>query len=810
MTTEDGEDGAGQTVLEALAAALRAAAARNSDAEVAPVAVLWPDPERWFAPLVPLLRDRMGLPVLTLGDYRPDEDTGPAIWLRWRLDAAFDVSDGTPVDHDPTGAASTPVVYLPGHGRGALRSTGSCPPELRPLVPIQYAGTTWVQSGGRDWTVPAFLSARLGADVARGDAVREALLRARVPLADVTAAVLRQQESLGAAFFRELVMPDPAGWLLRWLGDPDATRRATDDDTWEALRGTLRADYGFDPVSDGPLAAGQRLALRQGPWSVVWQRFADAPRKHPGIVDLLTRAYAAPAPVAAPAPRPQLGLPGVAPPPSRKAVRKWTVPSGAWPQDSQEAEDRLRSDLALMVSGSTAEVRARLPALAGLHADRRHWVWAELGRAPLAEAIVHLAELARLTSRPPGGPTVAAVTGAYTEWGWGADDAALRALAAVSTQADLDAVAGVVAGVYGPWLAEAAGALQVAWVREAPEPEGPPVPADAEVGTCVLFADGLRYDLGQRLAADLRAGGAAVEESARMAALPNLTPTAKPAVAPVVAALVGGSGMAPAIAATGTALAKAGLDRLLGDLGWQSLAAGDTGDPSGRAWTEAGQIDAYGHNHRLALARHVGGEVERVAERVRGLLAAGWRRVVVVTDHGWLLLPGGLPKVDLPLALTEGRKGRCARLKPGAPFDGPTVAWRWNPGVRFAMAPGTAAFEDGVIYDHGGLSPQECVTPVLTVTVAVRSVTATIGAVNWSGLRCRAMVEGGGSGLSIDLRRKAGDPSTSLAAPRLVAAAGPTSLVVEDDDRLGEPAHLVVLGPDGVILAQSLVTVGGE
>ena len=36
-----------------------------------------------------------------------------------------------------------------------------------------------------------------------------------------------------------------------------------------------------------------------------------------------------------------------------------------------------------------------------------------------------------------------------------------------------------------------------------------------------------------------------------------------------------------------------------------------------------------------------------IRDRITELLAAGWKRVRVVTDHGWLLLPGGLPKIDL-------------------------------------------------------------------------------------------------------------------------------------------------------------------
>ena len=55
-----------------------------------------------------------------------------------------------------------------------------------------------------------------------------------------------------------------------------------------------------------------------------------------------------------------------------------------------------------------------------------------------------------------------------------------------------------------------------------------------------------------------------------------------------------------------------------------------------------------------------------MVSRIGALLKAGWSEVVVVTDHGWLLVPGGLPKVELKSFLAEHRWGRCATLKSGA------------------------------------------------------------------------------------------------------------------------------------------------
>ena len=57
--------------------------------------------------------------------------------------------------------------------------------------------------------------------------------------------------------------------------------------------------------------------------------------------------------------------------------------------------------------------------------------------------------------------------------------------------------------------------------------------------------------------------------------------------------------------------------------------------------------------------------IDSLVDRIEALLSYGWRQVLIVTDHGWLLLPNGFPKVELPQHLTSLLKGRCAVLKDG-------------------------------------------------------------------------------------------------------------------------------------------------
>ncbi|MDP9363072.1 MAG: BREX-1 system phosphatase PglZ type B, partial [Chloroflexota bacterium] len=383
--------------------------------------------------------------------------------------------------------------------------------------------------------------------------------------------------------------------------------------------------------------------------------------------------------------------------------------------------------------------------------------------------------------------------------------------------ADADAVLHAVDALCRSWLAEQAERFQLLALAPGSDlaafAEPPP---EGGLGTCMLFCDGLRMDLGHLLAERLREGGIEVAVGHRLGALPTVTPTAKPAVAPVAHLLGGNGGFDAAVAASGKKVTAPVLHDLLRQAGYQVLVGHELGDPSGMAWAEYGEIDRYGHNHGWKLAAHARDEVRRICQRVEALLGQGWREVVVVTDHGWLLLPGDLPTASLPIHLAEPRKGRCARLALGATPELPVVPWRWDTSVRVALAPGIRRFEAGADYEHGGLSPQEAVIPVVRVRPAGAG-SATDGQVGierlgWRGLKLSVGLSGATPDLLVDLRLRAGDPSSSIAdKPKAPDPDGTAAVFVHaDKDHLeGQEAVLVVCGTNGTVLAQRTVVVGG-
>ena len=775
MTTVAGS----QTFLDALVDEIEAASAYNRQDQEAPAAVLWPDRERVWKDILPLLMDRLSLFVL--GDYSPNERTGPAYWLRCII--------ARTIPHPGLTDEKVPVLYLPGYARQDIRALESCPVELQPLAELQYRGVLWNQKNGRDWTISAFLQRKdggLGIAVGADQGTKEALHRALVRLAREPVEALHEAAPLRAFFLDGLIHPDNVKNVLRWLDAPKRYQEESSDQEWAAFVALCEGHYDFDPDRDSPVTVAEKLGQRDGNWSIVWRRFAEAPASYRTIPDQLRIA------------RPEKTLPLL-------------DHAESWPQDNEAAERALREALVRLSSLDPDAARRAILELEREHGQRRDWVWASLGFAPMAKAIEHLTTMAKATERVQGGTSVAEAVDAYGARGWVADLAVIDALASVEKPADVAAVRSAVRTVYRPWLEGVVEAFQEAVTAGSSDGYEAATPTVVSGGACLLFADGLRFDLAQRLSSMLSRQGVEGEIRASLTALPSVTATAKPATSPAAAALRGGAGFDTVVRTTGSKVNAQVLRSAVVDEGFEVLRAEDLGVPTGRAWTEGGAIDAYGHEHGWRIAHHAFGELRGLADRIAGLLDHGWREVVVITDHGWLLMPGGLPKAELPEHLTELRKGRCARLKEGSLTDQKVVPWHWNNAVRVAMAPGIHCYEAGKEYEHGGLSPQECVVPILTATRRAPRVSVSIGDVKWRRLRCNITIQGLVADARVDIRTKGGDPSTTLATGgKELGADNEVSLLVVDEDREDEAVLIVVVGPEGAVLAQTSTIVGSS
>ncbi|MBF8299279.1 MAG: hypothetical protein HW397_328, partial [Dehalococcoidia bacterium] len=338
--------------------------------------------------------------------------------------------------------------------------------------------------------------------------------------------------------------------------------------------------------------------------------------------------------------------------------------------------------------------------------------------------------------------------------------------------------------------------------------------SDVAKGTAILFADGLRFDLAQKLKAKLADKGFQLELGWRWTALPTVTPTAKPATSPISELFTGDEDceeFKPRIKDGGKDLTSERFKQLLEERGCQALSDKKLGQPDGVAWLEYGSIDSTGHKEGWKLAKRLQDELNGLCEIITMLLESGWKKVRVVTDHGWLLMPGGLPKLDLPKYLTETRWGRCAHIKEGVHCDLPSVPWHWASSVHFAVPPGIGVFKASLEYAHGGLSLQECLVPELTISSAAPvAAEVAISCVKWVGLRCRIRTSESAAGLLADIREMIADKVSSvISKPKEIEADGQTSLLVSDDRKAGKKATVVLVDASDTVVAKFPTVIGG-
>ena len=772
------------TLMEAVRESLISASRYNRGDVMPPAAVLWTDSEGQWQPLVVQLRSIIP-ELLTLGEYSAEEKTGPAIWLRCVLDNTL------PGMNLPD--KSVPIIYLPFVSRQTLRAVEECPEGLKPLVELQYRGTVWMQKNGKDWTLEAFLSSQdggLGLDLAKDKQTRKSMLGALTQLAATPISRL-QGKRLEAEDFDKLMIGDTPRDLLLWLDNPAQIKKIWDDNKWDAFCSRCRAELSFDPENDGEIVGGEKLGMMEGHWGAIWQRYEESPALYPHLPDLLKRAK-----------------------PSRLIFDR-----EPWPDENEADENALRENLKLFENLSPAEARKTVKELEKQHGLRRGWVWARLGWSPLAGALKHLVTLAEKTAQNLGGDSLDTMADQYTGGFYLADDAALRAIGSVKTAQDLKAVQFAIRCMYLPWLEDTARHFQDI-VSRSPLPNYTSIKhtqSKAEPHECLLFVDGLRYDIAQRIPVMSEGGNLNVGIARRWAGLPTVTSTTKYIVSPIsdkLSGLLPYEDFLPAVTESNSPLNTSRFRKMLVEAGYQLIDSSETGEPDrpdARGWTEFGEFDKIGHTMQSKIASRIDEQLALLLERVQDLLDAGWKKVRIVTDHGWLLAPGGLPALNLPKYLTESRWARCAAIKTGAHVEVPTAGWFWNEHEYCAFGPGVHCFVKGDDYAHGGVSLQECLIPEIVFSSnAGLNKKVNITEIKWVGMRCRVTIDAGGVKVTADLRTKPNNPGSSITTSKQFDPEGHVALLVSDDSLEDTVVSLVLIDSSGRVIGKQMTTVGGE
>ena len=258
----------------------------------------------------------------------------------------------------------------------------------------------------------------------------------------------------------------------------------------------------------------------------------------------------------------------------------------------------------------------------------------------------------------------------------------------------------------------------------------------------------------------------------------------------------------------GKLAAKPVLDKAIAAGGWSITPSLIGNEP---LWCEVGRLDSDGHALGSRLAERVRDAVEEIVRAVLRLTQSG-RSVRIVTDHGWLLLPGGLPKAELSTGLTTpaGKANRVALLKEGAPSTYTRVPWSWDKATSYATAPGICAFFAGTEYAHGGVSPQECILPVIDVAASAAAPSISLG-ITWRRLIAKVRAEGA-AGLMADIRlgTETSGPSALPKGPKPLDDGGEVNLLI-DDLHEGKDVCVVLYRADapGDVVAKQVTRAGG-
>ena len=758
------------TALDALVAAVRDAASYNASVEAQPEAVLWCDSNREFLPLLPALHERLP-ELLIYGEFDAATRTGPAVWLHAALAKTVSAVD-LPED-------LTPIVYLPGVGRETLKGAEDCPALLQPLVWYTVAGTLFGHVNGKDWTLRGFLTSDHGPlklRIAEDNVTRAALAHAAPRFCGRPVEELRGRH-WDAAQLNALLAPDLAADMLDWIDG--AFTEAGDPGRFAAFANISQRQLKFEPRKLSRQDAVRRLAKREGRWAEVWGRFAAST----GFETVVS----------------YLGLE------EPETLIDHSENRGSYPRLNAQDEEKLREALRSLADLSPEAAKKRIAELDKENAWRRETVWARRGDAPLAQGLGFIAKVAAAKALPSHDGN--ALAEAYVAAGADVDWAAMCALAAAPRELDREVTTAALRAVYLPWMEAGAVALQelirIGKVKLAAPPDAEPQ------ATTILFVDGLRMDIGRELVRRLEDKGAKASLNWMWSAFPTVTATCKPMVAPVASLLGRPQATSDFLPSSpdGKPATKPVLFKLMEAQGWETE---DALLPDTKLWTETGRFDKEGHALGSRLAERLSAGILDAVDRILQLVRSG-RNLRIVTDHGWLLMPGGLPHAALDVGLVEpnGKRTRCALVKTKAQTSYLQVPWTWNPEVAVATATGARSFFASYEYAHGGVSPQECILPVLEVASDGAKRTVTILQARWEGLRLRVDVASGAD-LRADLRL-----GSEIAGPSLIKGGrvlderGRTSFLVSDEhDR--EAVCLVVLDDDGRVLAHRTLTVGED
>lgn len=747
-----------------------------------PEVILWPDPESQWKDVISTLQHELP-ELLTYGPYIPAKKSGPAIWIKCMVARLLPEADW-PQD-------SVPIIYLPGISKAELKKVETAVFDLQPLLEYQYTGNLFLQENGKEWTVMAFVENvqhGLGIKVQKDTSTKQALKKA-LPTIFMEKEAFLNKSQIDAGFLNTMVFPEINESILQWMIQGHAFLNTMDLSKQAVFTELCKGQFDFTPDIKNIKDIALKLGSQSGNWRNVWQLFTNNPRKYAQIEEYLRLAM-----------------------PADLGVGMYSLPQESWPQINEVEEQKLADSLISLTMLDRPKAYSKLIQLENKHKERKDWVWADLDKAPLAKALFYLVKLASNSQRSFGNYTLEELQQYYANEGYEVDHYMRKSLQLVKTSKDKDTVTGVIKLFYKPWLESITDRFQKL-IEEDPRLFTEQTSKE-ETSEFVLFVDAFRYELAKEFVQRLEKDSPGIKYYllTTWSAIPSLTPTAKASVSPIAPIVSLNSDcrdFRPQLKNTKD-LQTATFREALKTQGFEYLPKISKIETGKKYWLEIGDIDTKGHQEQAALVRRVDELFDQIDETIAEIVAAGYQKIKIVTDHGWLLLPGGLPKTQLYTGLAETRWGRCALIKEGAVTNLLHLPWRWNASLYIAYAPGISFFKINEEYAHGGISIHECLIPeIILESKSIPNQNASIKNVKWVNLKCNIETKNVPDGFKIDIRTKASDEQSTIVISKNNGVTGNKGRVMVSDEVEGNAATVLLLNSQGVILDKKLTTVGG-
>jgi hypothetical protein len=771
-----------ESIFDKIIKALKLGIQHNSSLMDKPEVILWPDPESQWKDVIPTLQHELP-ELLTYGQYNPAQKSGPAIWVKCMVARLLPEADWS--------EDSVPIIYLPGISKSDLRKVETAVFDLQPLLEYQYTGNLFLQENGKEWTVLAFMENvqhGLGIKVQKDNSTKQALKKALSSIFMEKDAFLNKSQ-IDAGFLNTMVFPEINESILQWMIQGDTFLNTMDISKKAVFTELCKGQFDFVLDVKNIKEIALKLGSQSGNWKNVWQLYANNPKKYPQIEGLLRQAK-----------------------PADLGIGLYSLPGESWPQVNEIEESKLAAALQSLTKMDIPKAFTKLGELENNHRVRRDWIWAELDKSPLAISLSYLLQLAGNSQRSFGNFTLEQLEIYYKDEGCNVDLYMRKALQAVKSSKDKEIVSGVIRLFYKPWLESITDRFQKL-VEENPGVFTEQT-AKEETFDFVLFVDAFRYELAKEFIQKLEKDSPGIKSFLypSWSAIPSLTPTAKASVSPIVGLVSVNSDcreFRPQLKNTKDLSTSAFRDALKTQ-GFEYLSKVSDIESGKKYWMEIGDIDTKGHQEQSALVRRVDELFDQIMEALDEIFDKGYQKVKIVTDHGWLLLPGGLPKTQLYADLAETRWGRCALIKEGAVTPLLHLPWRWNPSIFIAYAPGISFFKANEEYAHGGISIHECLIPeIILESKSKPRDNAFIKSVKWVNLRCNVETEHAPDGYQLDVRTKATDEHSSIVISKNNVIAGNKGRVMVSEDAEGKAATILLLDSHGVIMDKKLTTIGG-